>query len=315
VVDFKDYYAILGVPKTASEADIKKAYRKLARQHHPDLNPGDAVSETKFKEVNEANEVLGNAATRRKYDELGANWRAYEQAPPSPGAGSPFGRGRTQSRTMTPEEMEELFGGGDGGFSDFFTTFFGGGGGAGRHTRPPRPTRGRDVEQPMNLSLEEAFTGATRHLDIQRDGKSHHVEVRIPAGVREGSRVKVRGEGEPGQNGQPAGDLYLVVRLLSHNRFERRGQDLHTRLSIPVPTAVLGGDVAIPTLAGTSLRLRIPELTPSGRVFRLKGHGMPTPREPESRGDLFVTIDLQIPASLSPEAREHYKALEKLAGV
>jgi curved DNA-binding protein len=307
-VDFKDYYAVLGVPKTASDADIKKAYRKLARQFHPDLNPGDKTAETRFKEVNEANEVLGDPESRKKYDELGANWRMYENAPPPP----PGGHGRTHTRTMTPEEMEDLFG--DSGFSDFFTTFFGGGAGP-RGGRPSaRPPRGRDIEQPLSLTLEEAFSGATRHLETQRNGKPHHVEVRIPAGVREGSRVKVRGEGEPGRNGQPNGDLYLVVRLQAHPRFERRGQDLHTRLAIPVPTAVLGGDVAITTLAGTSLRLRIPELTPSGRTFRLKGHGLPTPREPETKGDLFVTVDLQIPATLTPEVREHYKALEKLAG-
>ncbi len=305
-MDFKDYYAVLGVPKTASEADIKKAYRKLARQFHPDLNPGNKAAETRFKEINEANEVLGDPATRRKYDELGANWRMYDQAPPPHGGGA-----RSQTRTMTPEEMEDLFG--DSGFSDFFTTFFGGGP-AGRQARPPRPPRGRDVEQPLTLTLEEAFTGTARHLEMQRDGRPHRVEVRIPAGVREGSRVKVRGEGEPGRGGQPGGDLYLVVRLMQHPRFERRGQDLHTRIAVPVPTAVLGGDVAISTLGGASLRLRIPELTPSGRVFRLKGHGMPTPREPETRGDLFVTVDLQIPAALTPEIRDHYKALEKLAG-
>lgn len=307
-MDFKDYYAVLGVPKTASEADIKKAYRKLARQFHPDLNPGDKTAETRFKEVNEANEVLGDPESRKKYDELGANWRMYENAPPPPHGG----HARTQARTMTPEEMHDLFG--DSGFSDFFTTFFGGGAGP-RTGRPSaRPPRGRDIEQPLSLTMEEAFSGATRHLETHRHGKPHHVEVRIPAGVREGSRVKVRGEGEPGRNGQPNGDLYLVVRLQAHPRFERRGQDLHTRLAIPVPTAVLGGDVAITTLAGTSLRLRIPELTPSGRTFRLKGHGMPTPREPETKGDLFVTVDLQIPATLTPEVREHYKALEKLAG-
>ncbi|MBM3751259.1 MAG: J domain-containing protein [Acidimicrobiia bacterium] len=307
-MDFKDYYAVLGVPKTASEADIKKAYRKLARQFHPDLNPGNKAAETRFKDINEANEVLADQTSRRKYDELGANWRQYENAPgPRPGGGP-----RSQTRTMTPEAMQDLFGG-DGGFSDFFTTFFGSGGGAhgARHSRPPR---GRDVESPLTLSLDEAFSGTTRHLELQRNGTPHRVEVRIPAGVREGSRVKVRGEGEHGSKGQPDGDLYLVVRIAPHARFERRGQDLHTRVAIPIPTAVLGGDIAITTLGGTSLRLRIPELTPSGRVFRLKAHGMPAPREPETRGDLFVTVDLQIPAALSPEAREHYQALEKLAG-
>ena len=308
-MDFKDYYAVLGVPKTASEADIKKAYRKLARQHHPDLNPGNKGAETRFKEINEANEVLGDPKTRRKYDELGSNWRQHEQAPPPRPGGQ---QGRT--RTMTPEEMQDMFGGSEGGFSDFFTTFFGGGGQRPGQPRATRSPRGRDVEQPLNLTLDEAFTGTSRQLDVQRNGRSQHVEVRIPAGVREGSRVKVRGEGEPGGKGQSDGDLFLVVRLAPHPRFERRGQDLHTRVAVPVPTAVLGGDVAITSLSGSSLRLRIPELTPSGRVFRLKGHGMPDPRAPESRGDLFVTLDLQIPTTLSPEVREHYEALVKIAG-
>lgn len=306
-MDFKDYYAVLGVPKTASEADIKKAYRKLARQHHPDLNPGNKGAEARFKELNEANEVLGDPESRRKYDELGSNWRQYAEGPrPHPG-------GQTRSRTMTPEEMQDIFGGSEGGFSDFFTTFFGGGQGQ-THTRAPRSARGRDVEQPLNLTLEEAFTGTSRQLNMQRNGRPHSVEVRIPAGVREGSRVKVRGEGEQGTKGQPDGDLFLVVRLAPHSRFERRGQDLHARVGVPVPTAVLGGEVSITTLTGSSLRLKIPELTPSGRVFRLKGHGMPSPRESETRGDLFVTVDLQIPTVLTPDVREHYAALEKIAG-
>lgn len=311
-MEFKDYYATLGVPKTASDADIKKAFRKLARQHHPDLNPGNAVSEAKFKEINEANEVLGDPKKRQKYDELGANWRAYEDMPPQ--YSQPHSRQRT--RTMTPDEMADMFGN-DAPFSDFFTTFFSGGagfsgGGGSRSARARTPRRGRDIEQPLSLTLEEAFGGATRHLDFHRHHRQHSVEVRIPAGVREGSRVKVRGEGEPGDKDQPSGDLFLVVRLLPHKKFERRGQDLYTKLSVPVTTAVLGGDVLVPTLAGTSLRLRVPELTPSGRTFRLKGHGMPDARKPDARGDLFATVDIQIPTTLSPDAREHYRALEKL---
>ncbi len=309
-MDFKDYYAVLGVPKTASEAEIKKAYRKLARQFHPDLNPGNAAAETRFKEINEANEVLGDSTTRRKYDELGSNWRQYADAPPQQGH-----RPHTRSRTMTPEEMQDIFGGDGGGFSDFFTTFFGGGGSGPQARRPTRaPRGGRDIEQPLTLTLEEVFTGTTRHLDSQRQGQSHRVEVRIPAGVREGSRVKVRGEGEEGQSGHPNGDLYLIIRLAPHARFERRGQDLHTAIPVPVTTAVLGGEVVIRALGGNDLRLRIPELTPSGRVFRLKGHGMPDPRHPATKGDLLATVTLQIPTTLTPEVREHYQALEKLAG-
>lgn len=305
-VEFKDYYATLGVAKSASEAEIKKAYRKLAREFHPDVNPGNKAAEARFKEINEANEVLGNAETRRKYDDLGSNWRNYDQA----GDQQSAQHARRRSRTVTQEEVSEMFGGG-GSFSDFFTTFFGG---QEYGARQARPRRGRDAEQLLNLTLEEAFSGAGRHLSIERNGKPHTVEVRIPAGIKEGSRVKVRGEGEPGGGEMPAGDLYLVVRLLPHNKFERRGQDLHTRVGVPVTTAVLGGEISVPTLSGSSLKLRVPELTPAGRTFRLRGHGMPDTKSPEVRGDLFVAVDIQIPAQLSEQAKEHYRALEKLAG-
>src|SRR5581483_1267662 len=202
-MDFKDYYAALGVPKTATDAEIKRAYRKLARKHHPDLNPGDKAAEARFKDINEANEVLGDPEKRRKYDELGANWRAYEQAGAEGrgrGAGAqwtPGDDGRTSYRTMTPEEMQEMFGGQDP-FSDFFHTFFtdesGFRGGAGAQApRGGRSARGHDLEQPVDLTLEEAFSGATRRLVTSRGGKERTVDVRIPAGVKEGARVRASG--------------------------------------------------------------------------------------------------------------------------
>jgi DnaJ-class molecular chaperone len=319
-MDFKDYYSILGVPKTASDGDIKKAYRKLARKYHPDLNPGDKAAEARFKEVNEANEVLGDADKRRKYDELGANWRAYEQAPPPgaaggwPGGARGAGPGGTSYRTVTPEEMQDLFGGDGEPFSDFFQTFFGGGGAAepGRRARSARPRRGRDVESAVDLTLEEAFTGTTRRISIKQDGHARTVDVRIPAGVKDGARVRAAGEGEAAPQGGTAGDLFLVVRLLPHPRFERRGQDIHTRVAVPVTTAVLGGEVSVPTLSGSSLRLKVPELTGSGRVFRLRGHGMPTVGHPDQKGDLYAAVDIQMPTSLTTAAREHYEALKQL---
>jgi DnaJ-class molecular chaperone len=317
-MDFKDYYAALGVTKTATDADIKRAYRKLARKYHPDLNSGDKTAEAKFKEINEANEVLGDPEKRKKYDELGANWRQYEQAERQGGgpSGSPFGGGAgpggAQYRTMTPEEMQEMFGDGDP-FSDFFHTFFSGAqaggptaGGRGRSQR------GQDLESPVDLTLEEAFAGTTRRLMTTRDGKERTIEVRIPAGVKDGARVRAAGEGAAGRAGGTAGDLYLSVRILPHPIFERRGQDLHARIPLPVTIAVLGGEAAVPTLAGTTLRLKVPELTRSGRVFRLRGHGMPTVGKPDDKGDLYATVEVQIPSSLSPEAREHYEALKKL---
>jgi len=317
-MEFKDYYSTLGVAKTASEAEIKKAYRKLARKYHPDLNPGDKSAETNFKQVNEAHEVLGDPEKRRKYDELGANWRAYENTPPPPGAhpggwpGATGSGGGASYRTMTPDEVQEMFGDADP-FSDFFHTFFGGApaGGSARG-RAARPRRGRDVEHGVDLTLEEAFSGASRRLTINQDGRSRIVDVRIPAGVRDGSKVRAAGEGEPAPPGGSAGDLFLVVHILPHARFERRGQDVYTKVRIPVATAVLGGEIPVETLNGSSLRLRVPELTGSGRLFRLRGHGMPQVGKPDERGDMFAAAEIAIPTELSPEEREHYEALRKL---
>jgi curved DNA-binding protein len=326
-MDFKDYYATLGVAKTASEKEIKQAFRKLARKLHPDVNPGDKVAETRFKEINEAYEVLGDAASRKKYDELGANWRMYEQqassgGQSSAGAYSP-GRGgpRTTYRTMTPEEMEELFGDSNP-FSDFFTTFFGGGGSGFGGTRGNREARGararrragRDVENEIELSLEDAYHGATRRLMLRHEGQAKSVDVRIPAGVTDGSRVRVSGEGEQGVGGAESGNLYLRVRLTPHPLFERKGRDLYVKTPVPVTTAVLGGEANVPTLSGKPARLRVPPLTQNGQLFRLKGYGMPAVGKPEDQGDLYARVDVQLPARLSDKERELFEELRKLAG-
>jgi len=325
-VEFKDYYATLGVTKTASEKEIKQAFRKLARKFHPDVNPGDKAAETRFKEINEANEVLGDPATRKKYDELGANWRMYEQAHARGGA-SPFqggwnvpgGGGRGSHRTMTPEEMEELFGD-SSPFSDFFTTFFGGGegfggaagarssGGAGRARRRP----GRDVENELELALEDAYHGVTRRLSVRHDGHAKTVDVRIPAGVGDGSRVRVSGEGEQGVGGAESGHLYLRVRLAPHPVFERKGRDLYVKAHVPVTTAVLGGEAQVQTLSGTPARLRVPPKTQNGQLFRLKGYGMPALGKSDDRGNLYARIDVQLPTTLTETEREHYEALRTL---
>jgi DnaJ-class molecular chaperone len=319
-MEFKDYYTTLGVAKTASDADIKRAYRKLARQFHPDLNPGDKKSEARFKEINEANEVLGDPDKRKKYDELGANWRDYERAAEASGAGFRGGPGRSGGtgggyRTMTPEEVEAAFGGQDP-FSDFFHTFFSGGGGGfesqGGRARTPRSQRGHDFEQVIDLTLDEAFGGTTRRIISSRDGAERSFEVRIPAGVKDGAKIRAAGEGGQGARGGTAGDLFLVVRLLPHPRFERKGQDLHQRVDVPVTTAVLGGEVNVPTLAGAPVRLKVPPMTGQGRTFRLKGHGMPTVGKADERGDMYVVTQLQIPSELSDQARTHYEALRDL---
>ncbi len=225
-MDYKDYYAVLGVAKTATDEEIKRAYRKLARKHHPDLNPGDKSAETKFKEINEANEVLGDPEKRRKYDELGANWRQYEQqaAAGRPGGfpGGGFGPGSQGGyRTVSPEEMEQMFGGGgeQSPFSDFFSTFFGGSGepaAPGRRGRSGRARRGQDVEAQAELTLEEAFAGTTRKVALARNGKDHTVEVRIPAGIKDAARIRAAGEGGRASGQGSAGDLFLSVRVLPH---------------------------------------------------------------------------------------------------
>jgi DnaJ-class molecular chaperone len=328
-VDFKDYYATLGVSKTASAKEIKQAFRKLARKHHPDVNPGDKVAEAKFKEINEAYEVLGDPEKRKKYDELGANWRLYEQQARGgqPSGGQPFGGAwgpgqggaRASYRTMTPEEMEDLFGDSNP-FSDFFTTFFGGGdSGFGETTRETRGSRsrrraGRDVENEIELALEDAFHGATRRLMLQHDGQVKHVDVRIPAGVTDGSRVRVSGEGEQGVGGGESGNLYLRVRLAPHPAFERKGRDLYVKSPVPLTTAVLGGEANVQTLSGKPARLRIPPLTQNGQLFRLKGYGMPTVGKSGETGDLYARVDVQLPTRLSEKEREHFEALKRLGG-
>jgi DnaJ-class molecular chaperone len=326
-MEFKDYYKTLGVAKTANEKEIKQAFRKLARKLHPDVNPGDKASEARFKEVNEAYEVLGDPEKRKKYDELGANWRMYEQAGAQPGGG-PFGGGfggfnvggtggRGGYRTMTQEEMEELFGDSNP-FSDFFTTFFGGGGGMGgggvRGAGGVRHRPGRDIENEIELSLEDAYNGTTQRLALTHDGHRRTVDVRIPAGVVTGSRVRISGEGEQGVGGGQSGHLYLRVRLTPHPTFELKERDLHVRVAVPVTTAVLGGEADVQTLSGKPARLRIPPLTQNGQLFRLKGYGMPAVGKPDEKGDLYARVEVQLPAQLSDEEREHYEALRRLSG-
>jgi DnaJ-class molecular chaperone len=335
-MEFKDYYATLGVPKTATDKDLKQAYRKLARKFHPDVNPGDKAAETRFKEINEAYEVLGDPEKRRKYDELGANWRMYEQAQqqgqPFPGGAGGFGGftgfggggggeggawtinmgGPGGTRTMTEDAMRDMFGTEDP-FSDFFRTFFGGGGGGeprGRGGRAPRAQKGRDIESEAELTLEEAYHGAMRRIAITLGGSARSVDVRIPAGVKDGSRVRAAGEGEAGTSGAASGDLFLRVRIKPHPVFERKGDDLHTKVALPVTTAVLGGEAQVPTITG-SVRLKIPETTQPGQIFRLKGHGMPLVGRTDQKGDLYATADIQLPRALSREQREAWEQIRK----
>ncbi len=301
-MDFRDYYSTLGVTKTATAKEIKQAFRRLARKHHPDVNPGDRGAEAKFKELNEAYEVLSSPDTRRKYDELGANWRHYEQA--GPAAGGPFpgqAPGGTY-RSMTPEEMEGMFGASGSPFSDFFNTFFGGQAQSAPRGRGPTRARTRrqpEVEHEIALDLEAALGGRVEKVVVQSASGPRSLEVRIPPGVTDGSGLK-------------AGDVLLRVRLLPHPRFERTGRDLRTTLAVPVTTAVLGGAAEVVTLSGAKLSVKVPAGTQPGQKLRLRGHGLPAPGAPEDRGDLYATIEVRVPTALSAEAQTHYEALRAL---
>ena len=317
-MEFKDYYATLGIGRNAPADEVKAAFRKLARRYHPDVNPNDPSAERRFKEVNEAYEVLGNPETRRKYDELGANWKLYEQAPAAGGhpfAGSrPFAGGGSGAggrvRTVSGDDLRDMLGG--SAFSDFFQTFFGGAdpvsAGSGRRAQAAS-RRGRNLEQAIELTLEQAFTGVTRRLVLAGAGGGRSVDVRIPAGVDNGSRVRVAGSGEPGSGGAQAGDLLLRVELLPHPRYTRKGLDLYLSLPIPLTTAVLGGEVTAPTIDGGTVRLKVPPTTQQGQVFRIKGQGMPSPRNGGARGDQYATAHVELPRHLTAAARRHFEAL------
>ncbi len=300
-MEFRDYYKTLGVAKTASAKEIKQAFRRLARKHHPDVNPGDKSAEATFKELNEAYEVLGNPETRKKYDELGANWRQYEQAGPGAAAGwGAPGGGAASYRTMTPEEMEELFGGGGSPFSDFFHTFFGGQADGTRSRSGPRAGRGGPRRSSTTSRSIWRPPWAAGWSGLRCPAKRRaRFEVRIPAGVSDGTRLT-------------AGDLHLRVRLKPHPRFERQGRDLTTQAMVSMSTAVLGGTVDVVTLSGSRLTLKVPAGTQPGQRLRVKGHGLPAPGAPDDRGDLYVAVAVRTPTTLTDEERAHYEALRRL---
>ena len=322
-MEFKDYYATLGVDRRAPADEVKAAFRALARKHHPDVNPGDRAAEQRFKEINEAYEVLGDPETRRKYDTLGADWKHYEQARSAGGnpfAGrNPFAGGWSFAGRNPFAAGGRPPGGEDfadplrsASFSDFFQTFFGGaapGTGPGGGPQGGAGGRGGDVERPVDLTLEEAFTGATRRLVLASGERRRTVDVRIPAGIADGARVRVAGRGAPGPAG--AGDLLLRVRMAAHPVFTRKGRDLSMQASIPLTTAVLGGDVRLAAIDGGTVRLKVPPGTQPGQVFRIRGRGMPSPDG--ARGDLYATAHVELPRKLSADARRHFEALAALA--
>jgi DnaJ-class molecular chaperone len=317
---FQDYYAILGVPRTATQKEIKAAFRKLARKHHPDLNQDDPGAERRFKEVNEANEVLGDPEKRRRYDELGPRWREYEawEKAGKPGS-SPFGgdgRGaggpQVEYRTVSPDELESMFGDADP-FSDFFHSMFGGSSpGATRsrgRTRTAPPRRGEDVQGTAEITLEEAYSGTTRTVELtDATGRTRRVELTIPPGVADGARVRAAGQGGKGSEGAAAGDLFVQVHVRAHPRFTREGDHLRTTVSVPLDVALLGGEVPVPTLRGTTAQLSIPPATQNGARLRLRGLGMPKLRG-GGNGDLTVEVQVRLPAQVTPEVRRLAEAL------
>jgi len=287
-MDYKDYYKILGVERKASDDEIRKAYRKLAKQYHPDYNPNNKQSEDRFKEINEAYEVLSDSKKRSHYDKLGSEYSNWQRRG-NPGdfnwdqyGGFPGGNGTR----VNMDDLNEMFGG--GGFSDFFQTIFGMGG-----TRQSPRNQMQGYQQELTISLEEAYKGTSRR--IQTEGREKI--VRIPAGVRTGSKVRVAGAGPNGL------DLYLIVDVPDDKKFERQNNDLHTTASVSVFTAILGGEAEVETLEG-KIKLNIPAGTQSEQVFRLAGRGMPHLKNPKEKGDLYVKLKIQIPKYLSAKQRE-----------
>jgi DnaJ-class molecular chaperone len=340
-VTYKDYYQILGVPKTADAKAIKQAYRKLARKHHPDQNPGNKAAAERFKEINEANEVLSDPEKRQRYDTLGPDWARYAESGAG-GFGAQPGPGGSGGYRVHVDQSGDL-----GDFSEFFRTIFGDLGsrrspfeGAEFEGRGPfraggRGRRGGDLETEVEISLEEAYGGTRRAVEFQdaevcatchgsgRQGKTpcptcggsgrvprtHRVEVTIPAGVRDGSRVRAAGEGGAGSGGGSRGDLYLRVHVAPHATFERREDDVHIELPIAVWEAALGADVEVPTLRG-KVSMKIPPETSSGRTFRLPGYGIPHLKG--GKGDQYVRIRVVTPSGLSTRERALFEELRTL---
>jgi curved DNA-binding protein len=296
-MDYKDYYNILGVSRGASEEEIRKAYRKLAMQYHPDRNPDDKQAEEHFKEINEAYQVLNDPQKRAHYDRVGSAYSNWQQR----GGGGGFDWGQFArgapggTRVEFGGDLSDLFGDEGGLFSEFFRTIFGGGmGAAGTASRGRSASRGTPAyQQQVEIGLQDAFNGTT--LQLQTDGKRKR--VKIPAGVRTGSKVRVAGAG-PNET-----DLYLIVQVKEDKRFERKGNDLHTTAKVDAFTAILGGEAEVQTMTG-KVKLTVPPGTQPEQVFRVSGRGMPQLKNPNKKGDLYVRLKVEIPRDLSSKQRE-----------
>lgn len=326
----KDYYKILGVSRTASEKDIKQAFRKLARKYHPDVNPNNKEAEAKFKEISEAYDVLHDSQKRKKYDQFGENWQYADQ----------FTQSRSQGAPFEGFDFSGMGGGGTGGFQ--FRSETGDLGGIfeelfGRHSRRARPQKGQNLEHPVEITLEEAYSGTSRILSMEAEAacptcngtgltnntacsvcrgrgttpQLKRIEVKVPAGVKTGSRVRLAGKGGAGFAGGPAGDLFLAIKVKPHPVFERKDDDLFVTIDVPLTTAVLGGEAKVPTPRGKELALKIPPETQNGRSFKLAGQGMPRLGKSGS-GDLFAQVKVVLPTRLRSEEKALFESLRQM---
>jgi molecular chaperone DnaJ len=324
----KDYYKILGVNRDTPDKEIKQAYRRLARKYHPDVNPGDKSAEARFKEINEAFEVLSDPEKRKKYDQFGDNWQYAEQFSKA-GQGAPYGFNR--GGTTSTFEFSDL---GDLG-SIFENLGFGAGGGF----TSRRSARAKPIQHTVDVTLEEAYQGTTRMLQLQAEDtcstcggtgrtarsrgrncptcsgsgvipRMKRLEVKIPPGVNEGSKIRLAGQGSTGADGSK-GDLELIVHMVPHKTIERKGDDLHTEVTVPLVTAVLGGEIELPTLTG-KVALKIPAETPNGNVFRLAGKGMPRLGTLSQHGDLFARVKVVLPTNLTQKEKQLFEQLRTM---
>ncbi len=296
-MDYKDYYKILGVSKTASQEEIKKAYRKLAVKFHPDKNAGNKQAEEKFKEINEANEVLGNEEKRKKYDELGSNWKQYGEQATGYNTND-FGRQR--SRRPTSDDYE--FGGSS--FSDFFERFFGGSYDTGSYTQD---TTAYDMRMDIPITLEEAYHGTVRQFEVLGE----KLQIRLKPGSTDGQQLRIKGKGGKGRNSSHRGDIYATVNIQPHKLFTRKGNDLYCELPLDLYIAVLGGEITVPALKG-KMKVKVEKGTENGKTVRLKNLGMPVYDQPGKFGDLYAKFHLEIPTNLSKEEQELFIKLAAL---